>query len=551
MHSALHQNGGKEETDKSSLLSHTLQYNTNNRDTEHALKVEEDLFRHLQSRKALMAARELARGIEYNFCFDSGWRPPFKIRKMHTQEIDSVREKLHLQVEGEDIPPPIKKFKYLRLPYRILGKLKAKRIKEPFKIQIQGLPIGLSGRDLIGISHTGSGKTLTFVIPMIMNAYQVETIFPLHSGEGPLGFVLCPSRELAKQNYEQTVLFSSDFVHNKCTRLKCILSIGGVDSKTFMETKRNQGIYMMIATPGRLKDYLQQGKITFNHCRFVCLDEADRMVDLGFEDDMRFIWSFFKYQRQTLMFSATMPSKILQFAESALVDPITVKVSRAGAANANIVQQVEYVKVEHRLMFILECLTRTAPPVLIFAENKSEVNKIHGYLSAKKIKTTALHSGKSQLERNLSIKEFKSGEMDILVATDVIGKGLDFPLVKHVINYDMPKNIENYVHRIGRTGRGANKGLATTFINRDSCEVTLRDLKALLIEAGQRIPPILQSLYDKDITMETLSMTGQKGCIYCGGLGHRIVDCLKMKADKKNELQSSGGNIYKGINANM
>lgn len=247
-----------------------------------------------------------------------------------------------------------------------------------------------------------------------------------------------------------------------------------------------------------------------------------------------------------------MPAKILQFAESALIDPITVKVSRAGAANANILQQVEYVKVEHRLIFILECLGRTSPPVLIFAENKADVNHINQYLLTKGIETVALHGGKNQRERDFSISEFKCGKADVLVATDVASKGLDFPSVKHVINYDMPKNIDNYVHRIGRTGRGSNRGLATTFINRDCCEVVLRDLKALLVEAQQRIPPLLQSLREEtDTVINTKSMTGQKGCIYCGGLGHRILDCLKMQADKRNELQSQAGNMYKGTTANM
>jgi len=223
-------------------------------------KEEKTWLNHFASKKALMAARELAHGIEYIFCFDSGWRPPLKIRKLHTKEVDFVREKLHLQVEGEDIPPPIQRFDYLRLPQLILRRLREKGIKEPFKIQIQGLPIALCGRDMVGISQTGSGKTLTFVIPMIMVAYQEETRFPLHSGEGPLSFVLCPSRELAKQNYEQTALFSSDFNQEKFIHLKCFLTIGGVNTKMFNESLRNQGVYMMVATPGRLKDYLQQKK---------------------------------------------------------------------------------------------------------------------------------------------------------------------------------------------------------------------------------------------------------------------------------------------------
>jgi ATP-dependent RNA helicase DDX41 len=277
------------------------------------------------------------------------------------------------------------------------------------------------------------------------------------------------------------------------------------------------------------------------------------MVDLGFEDDIRDIWSFFRSQRQTLMFSATMPTKILQFAESALINPITIKLSRAGAANANIIQQVEYTKAEHRLPFLLDCLSRTAPPVLIFAENKADVDDVHEYLLVKGLEVVAVHGSKSQEERDLSIKLFKSRTADVLVATDVASKGLDFPSVQHVINYDMPKDIENYVHRIGRTGRGGKNGLATTFINRDCGDLILRDLKGLLREAGQRIPPLLLGLEDPTevIATETAALTGQHGCIYCGGLGHRVNICPKLQTEKKNETRKHGGTSYVGAGANM
>jgi len=248
-----------------------------------------------------------------------------------------------------------------------------------------------------------------------------------------------------------------------------------------------------------------------------------------------------------------MPTKILRFAESALVNPVTVKVSRAGAANANIVQQIEYIKLENRLPFLLECLSRTEPPVLIFAENKVDVDNIHEYLLLKGVEAVAIHGSKSQEERDFAITNFKSKEADVLVATDVASKGLDFHNVKHVINYDMPKDIENYVHRIGRTGRGANRGLATTLIRKDCSELILRDLKCLLKEAGQRIPPLLQALEDpKEIlATEAAALSGQRGCIYCGGLGHRVVDCPKLYADKKSELRKNGRNTYVGTGANM
>jgi len=277
------------------------------------------------------------------------------------------------------------------------------------------------------------------------------------------------------------------------------------------------------------------------------------MVDLGFEEDIRDIWSFFKGQRQTLMFSATMPTKIMQFAESALVNPVTVKISRAGAANANIIQQLEYVKVEDRLTFLLVCLRRTAPPVLIFAENKVDVDDVQEYLLVKGVEAVGVHGSRSQEERDLAIRRFKTGKADVLVATGVASKGLDFPNVKHVINYDMPKDIENYVHRIGRTGRGANKGLATTLISKACTDSILRDLKGLLKEANQRIPPLLKALGHSAeiIAKEAAALSGHQGCVYCGGLGHRIGDCTKLQVDKKKELRKHGENSYFGAGADM
>jgi len=511
------------------------------------------IFKHVTFRKALMTAWELALGVKYTKSLDSGWRPPLYIRKMHIQRANALREKFQIKVKGYNIPPPIEKFKYLRLPFSILKKLKVMGSKTPFKIQIQGLPIGLSGRDMIGISYTGSGKTLTFIIPVIMVAYQEEIRFPLLRGEGPIGLILCPSRELSRQIYEQVLHLCKGFKIKRKFDLNCILCIGGIKSRELTDFIRCWNIHIMIATLGKLKDFLYNKKITFNHCRIVCLDEADRMVDLGFEDDIRDVWSFFRSQRQTLMFSATMPAKILQFAESALVNSVTVKVSRAGAANANIIQQVEYVKCEHRLSFIIDCLSRTAPPVLIFTENKIDTDNVHEYLLVKGVDTVAIHGGKSQDERDLAIKKFKSRKADVLVATDVASKGLDFFDIKHVINYDMPKDIENYVHRIGRTGRGPSKGLATTFINKECTDSILRDLKGILKEAGQRVPPILYALDDsmETVASETAALTGHDGCMYCGGLGHRVGDCHKLQSDKKCELRHKRANSYVGAGASI
>ena len=223
-------------------------------------------------------------------------------------------------------------------------------------------------------------------------------------------------------------------------------------------------------------------------------------------------------------------------------------VGRAGAANLDVIQEVEYVKQEAKIVYLLECLQKTAPPVVIFCERKGDVDDIHEYLLLKGVEAVSIHGGKDQEERNEAIKSFKDTVKDVLVATDIAAKGLDFPDIQHVINFDMPTEIENYVHRIGRTGRCGKTGVATTFINKAVDESALLDLKHLLIEAKQRVPPVLQALDDIDSNLSEVN--GVRGCAFCGGLGHRITECPKRDKDARrlnsNRRDMLGGDGYGG-----
>ncbi|XP_074269688.1 DEAD-box ATP-dependent RNA helicase 35-like [Silene latifolia] len=519
--------------------------------TEQMVLQEKEMIEHLSDRKTLMSVRELAKGITYTEPLWTGWKPPLPIRRMSRKQCDLVRKQWHIIVDGDDSPPPIKNFRDMRFPDPILRKLKEKGIVQPTPIQVQGLPVVLSGRDMIGIAFTGSGKTLVFVLPLIMVALQEELMMPIVSGEGPFGLIVCPSRELARQTYEVLEQFLDPLKEAGYPELRPLLCIGGVDMRTQVDIIK-RGVHIVVATPGRLKDLLAKKRMNLDNCRYLCLDEADRLVDLGFEDDIREVFDHFKAQRQTVLFSATMPTKIQNFARSALVKPIIVNVGRAGAANLDVIQEVEYVKQEAKIVYLLECLQKTPPPVLIFCENKVDVDDIHEYLLLKGVEAVAVHGGKDQEEREYAIKSFKSGKKDVLVATDVASKGLDFPDIQHVINYDMPAEIENYVHRIGRTGRCGKTGIATTFINRNQSETTLLDLKHLLQEAKQRIPPVLAELDDPLEEAENLAViSGVKGCAYCGGLGHRIQVCPKLEHQKTQQIVDSrrdclGGGGYKG-----
>lgn len=518
---------------------------------EQMVQQEKEMMENLSDRKTLMSVRELAKGITYTDPLVTGWKPPLRIRKMSPKSCDTLRKQWHIIVDGDDIPPPIKNFKEMRFPDPILEKLKQKGIVQPTPIQVQGLPVILSGRDMIGIAFTGSGKTLVFVLPLIMIALQEEIMMPIMPGEGPFGLIICPSRELARQTFEVLEEFLAPMTEKGYPEIRPLLCIGGVDMKSQLDIVR-KGVHIVVATPGRLKDLLAKKKMNLDSCRYLTLDEADRLVDLGFEDDIREVFDHFKHQRQTLLFSATMPTKIQNFARSALVKPVTVNVGRAGAANLDVIQEVEYVKQEAKLVYLLECLQKTPPPVLIFCENKADVDDIHEYLLVKGVDAVAIHGGKGQEEREYAISSFKACEKDVLVATDVASKGLDFPDIQHVINYDMPAEIENYVHRIGRTGRCGKTGIATTFINKNQSETTLLDLKHLLQEAKQRIPPVLAELDDPMEEIEAIAnASGVKGCAYCGGLGHRIADCPKLEHHKSQSIASSrkdyfGSGGYRG-----
>ncbi|KAH0898270.1 hypothetical protein HID58_047838 [Brassica napus] len=545
--------------------------------TEQIILQEKEMMEHLSDKKTLMSVRELAKGITYTEPLLTGWKPPLHVRKMSRKQMDLIRKQWHIIVSGEEIPPPIKNFKDMKFPRAVLDTLKEKGIVQPTPIQVQGLPVILSGRDMIGIAFTGSGKTLVFVLPMIMIALQEEEMMPIGPGEGPIGLIVCPSRELARQTYEVVEQFVAPLVQAGYPPLRSLLCIGGVDMRSQLDVVK-RGVHIVVATPGRLKDLLAKKKMSLDSCRFegvsvycacfvvpgrliglsrfcplyLTLDEADRLVDLGFEDDIREVFDHFKSQRQTLLFSATMPTKIQIFARSALVKPVTVNVGRAGAANLDVIQEVEYVKQEAKIVYLLECLQKTSPPVLIFCENKADVDDIHEYLLLKGVEAVAIHGGKDQEDREYAISSFKAGKKDVLVATDIASKGLDFPDIQHVINYDMPAEIENYVHRIGRTGRCGKTGIATTFINKNQSETTLLDLKHLLQEAKQRIPPVLAELKDPMEEAETIAnASGVKGCAYCGGLGHRIRDCPKLEHQKSVAISNSrkdyfGSGGYRG-----
>ena len=495
---------------------------------ERAAEEERAILEAHAARKKLAGHAEVARDIHYTEAIARSWRAPHFVRQRAPGTDAALRRRHHVLVDGDEVPPLITNFRDMKVPACVIDYLEHdKGIRAPTPIQMQGLPAAFAGRDMIGIAFTGSGKTLTFSLPLALFASESERRLPHDAGDGPVGLVVCPSRELARQTCDGLVALGAALERGGYAPIRVLLCTGGISMADQAPVLR-RGFHVAVATPGRLLDMLEKRRVTLEACTYLCLDEADRMIDMGFEEDVRNIMSYFPRQRQTLLFSATMPRKIQAFAEQSLIRPIVINVGRAGAASLDVIQEAELVRPEAKMVYLLECLQKTAPPVIIFSDNKGEVDAIHEFLLRKGVAAVAIHGSKSQEEREYAIRSFRSGHKDVMVASGVASKGLDFPDIQHVINFTMPREIEDYVHQIGRTGRSGRTGIATTFVNENTPEPTLLDLKYLLREAKQRIPPFLATLRDPRDGAGELP-----GCAICGGLGHSVRDCPKLEDSQR------------------
>jgi ATP-dependent RNA helicase DDX41 len=468
----------------------------------------------------------------------SGWEEPSYLRELSVEERGEVREALGIAVEGAGAPAPALRFVDMRLRPALIDALAARGIEEPSAIQAQALPAALAGRDVVGIASTGSGKTLVFVLPAVLAALRAQRRAPFAPADGAAAVLLSPSHELAAQTCELVRYLCDALARDGFPLLRCVLCKGGI---SMPEQMRELALpsQLVVGTPGRLLDLVRSGRLSLRRCEYVALDEADRLVDLGFDEQIAGIVGSLRIAPQTLLFSATMPQRIQDFARRSLHDPLIVRVGRVGLASASIRQRVLQVAHEQRFAQLLEALQRTAPPVLVFAEAKADADDVHEFLLSKGVPAVGIHGGKDRAERERAIDMFRRGDADVLVATDVASKGLDFPQIRHVISIDMPREIENYVHRIGRTGRGGRPGLATTFVSPNTSDVTLLDLKMLLHAADQPVPPFLESVGGGALVGADIG--GVVGCSFCGAFGHRILQCPKRIAAARQSMAASGG----------
>jgi len=380
--------------------------------------------------------------------------------------------------------------------------------KAPTPIQAQCWPILGSGRDIIGIAETGSGKTLAFTIPGLAHLQHRLTSGGDKAGPGkPMMLIISPTRELAMQS--QVVLEEA----GRSCKVRSVCVYGGVP-KWEQKKQLSQGVEVVVATPGRLIDLMSEGACDLSQVSFLVLDEADRMLDQGFERDIRQIIGETHPARQTALFSATWPDSVRELAHSFLSRPIKVTIGSDDlAAGTRITQIVEVVEDRARELKLQQLLKKYHADrknrILIFALYKKEAARLEGNLSRAGWVATSIHGDKSQEGRTKAVEQFKSGEVPLLVATDVAARGLDIPGVDFVINFSFPLTIEDYVHRIGRTGRAGREGTAHTFFQQ--CDkLRAGELVKVLTDAGQKVPPAMMD-FDLNIKRKEHKLYGSFG----------------------------------------
>ena len=370
-------------------------------------------------------------------------------RKFGKQYINPARFVKPASIVEEIAYVPTNSFSDFKMHDLILENIKTKGFVNPSPIQDQSIPHGLEGKDILGIANTGTGKTLAFAIPMLNRLLQEP---------GSRALIMAPTRELAQQIQDECRMIA------KRSGLTGALLIGGSSMGPQLQDLRHKP-RIIIGTPGRIKDHMERGTLRLNDVNMVVLDEVDRMLDMGFINDMREILKELHTERQSFFFSATMDSKVQTLINTFSTDPIVISV-KTGETSENVEQDVvTYGSSNEKIEKLHDLLnSEKIAKVLLFDDTQRAVERLHNELTARGFKTDAIHGGKSQGQRQRALNKFKSNEVTILVATDVAARGIDVKDITHVINFSTPGSYEDYVHRIGRAGRAGRKGYALTFI---------------------------------------------------------------------------------------
>ncbi|XP_062095036.1 DEAD-box ATP-dependent RNA helicase 46-like [Humulus lupulus] len=427
------------------------------------------------------------------------------------------RQQHEVTASGDNVPAPFATFEATGFPPEILRDIYSAGFSSPTPIQAQTWPIALQSRDIVAIAKTGSGKTLGYLMPAFMLLRQRHN----NAQNGPTVLVLAPTRELATQIQDEVIKFG------RSSRVSCTCLYGGAPKGPQLK-ELDRGADIVVATPGRLNDILEMKKIDFGQISLLVLDEADRMLDMGFEPQIRKIVNEIPPRRQTLMYTATWPKEVRKIAGDLLVNPVQVNIGRVDelAANKAITQYVEVVpqmEKQRRLEQILRSQERGSK-VIIFCSTKRLCDQLARTIG-RNFGAAAIHGDKSQGERDWVLSQFKSGKSPILVATDVAARGLDIKDIRVVVNYDFPTGVEDYVHRIGRTGRAGATGVSYTFFSEQDWKYAA-DLIKVLEGANQHVPPEVREIamrggpgFGKDRRFD--SGGGGRGGMRDGGFGGR------------------------------
>ncbi|KAM5547879.1 DEAD-box ATP-dependent RNA helicase 52C [Rosa sericea] len=417
-------------------------------------------------------------------------------------------EDIPVEASGEDVPAPASTFGDIDLGECLNSNIKRCRYVKPTPVQRHAIPIAMAGRDLMACAQTGSGKTAAFCFPIISGVLTKCVERSQGNGDGwtvfPRALILSPTRELACQIYEEAEKFAYQ------SGAKVAVVYGGAPMGQQLRDME-RGVAILVATPGRLVDMIERSRVSLKMIKYLALDEADRMLDMGFEPQIRKIVQRMDMPppgaRQTLLFSATFPHEIQRLAADFLKNYIFLTVGRVGSSTDLIAQKVEFVRDMDKIQHLCGLLKNRRDNethgklalTLVFVETKKGANQLENWLSTNGFPAIAIHGDKVQMERERALRLFKCGTTPILVATDVASRGLDIPHVAHVINFDFPKSIDDYVHRIGRTGRAGKSGLATAFFSEKN-QPLAKALVELMKESKQEVPNWLNDYAEQSLS---------------------------------------------------
>src|SRR5450830_927078 len=385
---------------------------------------------------------------------------------------DSVNQAVNAEPVNTELATEIH-FSDLGLAPELLKALTESGYTKPTPIQAQAIPIALEGGDLMAGAQTGTGKTAAFALPLLQKLLPLASSSASPARHPVRALILAPTRELAIQVEESVKAYA------KHTPLRSLVVFGGVDIKT-QTPSLMRGVEVLVATPGRLLDHIEQRTVQLGQVQMLVLDEADRMLDMGFMPDLKRILAMLPKQRQTLMFSATFSKEIKKLSEEFLNNPKLIEVARSNATSENVTQKVYLVAQPHKHELLTQILKGSdASQVIVFTKTKLTASRLAKQLQREGISADAIHGDKSQLERMQALEAFKQGTIAILIATDVAARGLDIDHLPMVINYEIPSAPEDYVHRIGRTGRAGKSGIAISLVAPEE-EKYLKEIEKLI-----------------------------------------------------------------------